>query len=75
MGEKNPLVVRLPPVGRPKTYDRDEVLEKALGVMDLAAVALCRANGLPIVVFDGTRPGEIARAAGGERVGTIVGGT
>jgi uridylate kinase len=57
-------------------YDRlayDEVLEKALGVMDLAAVALCRENALPIVVFDGTRPGEIARAMAGEPVGTIVG--
>jgi uridylate kinase len=57
-------------------YDRltyDEVLERSLGVMDLAAVALCRENGLPIVVFDGTAPGAIARAVGGERIGTIVG--
>jgi uridylate kinase len=51
----------------------DEVLAKSLGVMDLAAVALCRENGLPIIVFDGTVPGEIARVVRGERVGTIVG--
>jgi len=59
-------------------YDRlsyDEVLEKSLGVMDLAAVALCRENGMPIVVFDGTVPGAIARAVSGERIGTIVGGS
>jgi uridylate kinase len=53
----------------------DEVLEKSLGVMDLAAVALCRENGLPIIVFDGTKPGAIARAVAGERIGTIVGDT
>ncbi len=59
-------------------YDRltyDEVLEKSLGVMDLAAVALCRENGMPIVVFDGSVPGAIARGVSGERIGTIVGGS
>jgi uridylate kinase len=29
-----------------------EVLSKALGVMDASAVAMCRDNHMPIMVFD-----------------------
>jgi uridylate kinase len=40
--------------------------------MDLAAVALCRENELPIRVFDATVSGAIAKAVAGEPIGTIV---
>jgi uridylate kinase len=65
------------PVADPSAvrYDRlsyAEVLEKGLGVMDLAAVALCRENELPIRVFDATVSGAIAKAVAGEPIGTIV---
>ena len=40
--------------------------------MDQAAVALCRENGLPIVVFDMTRPGNVRDVVSGEKIGTVV---
>ena len=49
-----------------------EVLEKKLGVMDGTAATLCRENGLPILVFDLAHPSNIARAAKGEDIGTLV---
>jgi len=50
-----------------------EVLNRGLGVMDTTAISLCMDNKLPIVVFDLTRPGNIARIVCGEPVGSIVG--
>ena len=52
----------------------DEALQKNLRVMDQTAIALCRENDLPIVVFDMSTPGNIGRVAAGEQVGTRVGG-
>jgi uridylate kinase len=57
-------------------YDRlsyDEAIRKNLRVMDQTALALCRENHLPIIVFDCQVPGNIQRVASGERIGTIVG--
>jgi uridylate kinase len=62
---------------RARRYDvltYDEALQKNLRVMDQTAIALCRENDLPIVVFDMSRPGNICRVAAGEDVGTRVGG-
>ena len=59
-----------------KRYNRltfDTVLSKNLRVMDSAAVALCRDNDLPIIVFDMHADGNIKRVALGETVGTVVG--
>jgi uridylate kinase len=49
-----------------------EALEKNLRVMDASALALCRDNHLPIVVFDMTTRGTIRRVVNGESVGTLV---
>jgi uridylate kinase len=49
-----------------------EVLAKALGVMDASAVAMCRDNGLPILVFNLTRRGNIMRITMGEPEGTLI---
>jgi len=49
-----------------------EVLSKALGVMDASAVAMCRDNQLPIVVFNLTTYGNIMRMVMGEPVGTLI---
>jgi uridylate kinase len=49
-----------------------EVINQRLEVMDTTAVTLCMENKLPIVVFDLTRPGNIARIVCGEPVGSIV---
>jgi uridylate kinase len=58
-----------------KRYERvsyTECLHKDLKVMDMTAFALCRDNGLPIVVFDLHAPGNIQRVICGENVGTTV---
>jgi uridylate kinase len=49
-----------------------EVLTKGLAVMDTAAFALARDNGLPIIVFDIREVGALARIVAGEPVGTLV---
>jgi uridylate kinase len=49
-----------------------EVLARDLRVMDAAAVAMCRENGLPIVVFNLTVRGNIMRMAMGEPIGTLI---
>jgi uridylate kinase len=50
------------------------VLTHDLRVMDSTAIALCKDNNIPIVVFDLSVRGNIKRAVSGEPVGTIVGG-
>ena len=39
---------------------------------DTAAVALCRENNLPILVFNLDKPGNVMRAVRGEAIGTLV---
>lgn len=55
------------------TYNH--VLAHDLRVMDSTAIALCKENNIPIMVFDLTGRGNIHRAVKGETVGTIVGGS
>ncbi|MCA1661133.1 MAG: uridine monophosphate kinase [Novosphingobium sp.] len=56
------------------TVDYDTVLADNLKVMDASAVALCRDNGIPIVVFSIREKGNLARVLRGEGVQTIVTG-
>ena len=49
-----------------------EVLSQNLKVMDSTAISLCMDNGMPIVVFNMNRPGNIKRVVLGERVGSKV---
>jgi uridylate kinase len=51
----------------------DEAIQKNLRVMDQTALALCRDNGLPIIVFDMSVPGNLRKLVAGETVGTRVG--
>ncbi len=62
------------PVKNPdaKRFDRIsymDVLSKGLNVMDSTAFTLCMDNHKPIIVFDLTVEGNIARALKGEDVG------
>ena len=50
---------------------RDVMLEE-LKVMDQTAVTLCKENALPLIVLNIHRPGVIAAAVQGERIGTLV---
>uniref|UniRef100_A0A6M2F0Z5 UMP kinase n=1 Tax=Populus davidiana TaxID=266767 RepID=A0A6M2F0Z5_9ROSI len=52
-----------------------EVTSKDLSVMDMTAITLCQENNIPVVVFNLSKPGNIAKAIKGERVGTLIGGT
>jgi uridylate kinase len=54
------------------TVSYQDVLAKALGVMDASAVAMCRDNKLPIIVFNLNGRGNIMRVVQGEPVGTII---
>lgn len=57
-------------------YDRldfSEVVAKNLKVMDATAIALCREHGVPILVFNFKKDGNIVRAVAGESVGTWIG--
>jgi uridylate kinase len=49
-----------------------EAIVKNYAVMDANAFGLCKANQLPIIVFNLNQPGAITRVLRGERVGTIV---
>ena len=62
-------------VATARRYDRigfAEVLAKDLKVMDAAAVALCRDNAIPIVVFNIRQPGNLAEVLAGGGTATIV---
>jgi uridylate kinase len=50
----------------------NQVLSDDLKVMDASAVALCRDNNIPIVVFNIREQGNLARVLGGEGIATIV---
>ena len=49
-----------------------EVLAQSLRVMDASAVAMCRDNQLPILVFNLNTTGNIMRMSMGEPVGTVI---
>jgi len=54
------------------TYTR--VLQDELRVMDAAGISLARDNNLPVFVFNMKKAGNIARAAAGEDMGTLITG-
>jgi uridylate kinase len=57
---------------RYETLSFGKVLSDDLKVMDAAAVALCRDNNIPIVVFNIRQPGNLARVLAGSGTATIV---
>jgi uridylate kinase len=51
----------------------DEVYEKGLNVMDMTAFTLCKENGLPIIVFDMNKPGNLYKLMmGDDDIGTLI---
>lgn len=49
-----------------------QVLAERLKVMDLTAVSMCMENSIPMMVFELTRPGNLASALSGRAVGTRI---
>ncbi len=65
---------KFPDARRYDTVTYAEVLEKRLGVMDMASIALCRDQNMPLRVFAITKPGSLLRILAGEAEGTLVKG-
>ncbi|MFN3469370.1 MAG: UMP kinase [Novosphingobium sp.] len=61
-----------PAAKRYESVDYDTVLADNLKVMDASAVALCRDNNIPIVVFSIREQGNLARVLSGKGTQTIV---
>ena len=57
---------------RYETLSYDPVLANNLKVMDASAVALCRDNKIPIVVFSIREEGNLAKVLAGQGIQTIV---
>ena len=64
-----------PDAKRFESLTYNHVLTNDLGVMDSTAIALCKDNDIPILVFNLSVAGNIRRALLGETIGTIVGGS
>lgn len=63
---KNPHAVRYSEI----TFQ--DVLSQGLEVMDAQAMHHCKEHGIPIMVFDFEKDGNIRRAVAGEKIGTVV---
>ncbi len=63
---------QFPEAKRYETVTFNKVLSDNLKVMDATAIALCRDNNIPIVVFNIREQGNLARVLAGEGTVTIV---
>ena len=52
----------------------EEVIQRNLGVMDTAAIALCRDHRMPLRIYNMTARGDLMRLMQGAQIGTLVGG-
>jgi uridylate kinase len=64
-----------PQAKRYQSLTYTHVLTQDLRVMDSTAIALCKENDIPIIVFNLFDRGNIQRVVAGESIGTIVGGS
>ena len=63
---------KVPAAKRYDVISYDRVLADNLQVMDASAIALCRENHIPIVVFNIREPGNLAAVLAGEGISTTV---
>jgi uridylate kinase len=64
--------VRDPTATKFQRLDYLEVLNRGIDVMDSTALTLCMDNGVPIVVFDMLKEGNLQRVVNGDAIGTLV---
>jgi uridylate kinase len=56
-------------------YERlsyEDVIQRNLGVMDTAAIALCRDHNMPLRIYNMTSRGDLMRLMCGDQIGTLV---
>tara|TARA_Y100000589_G_scaffold331955_1_gene388171 strand:- start:1805 stop:2644 length:840 start_codon:yes stop_codon:yes gene_type:complete len=61
--------------GDAKRYGKlsyQQVLSDEIAVMDSTAIALCKDNKIPIVVFDIFKKGNISKAVAGDSIGSLI---
>jgi uridylate kinase len=63
---------RDPTATKLQRLDYMEVLNRGIEVMDNTALTLCMDNGVPIVVFDLLKEGNMERVVCGDQIGTLV---
>lgn len=63
---------KVPGATRYEEIDYGTVLSRDLKIMDASAIALCRDNNIPIVVFNIREQGNLAKVLAGEGIATIV---
>ncbi len=68
--DKDPM--KFPEAIRYPEISYQEVLSQDLRVMDASAVAMCRDNQLPIIVFNLMTTGNIMRVSKGELAGSLI---
>ena len=64
---KNPKATRY------KRLSYDDVLKQNLKILDVSAIALCRDNRIPVIVFNLKREGNIRKVVAGQSIGTRIG--
>ena len=64
--------VRDPTATKFQRLDYLEALNRGIEVMDSTALTLCMDNGMPIVVFDLLKEGNMERVVTGDPIGTLV---
>ncbi len=57
----------------PKLSYLEAIQNENVQVMDTAGISLCMDNGLPIMVFNLFKDGNLKRAVEGEEIGTLIG--
>jgi uridylate kinase len=64
--EKDPDAVRF------ERLTFGEAIEKQLKVMDQTAFSMCSENGMPVIVFDMNRDGNLEAVTSGSKCGTLI---
>lgn len=49
-----------------------DVIKMKLKVMDLTAISMCMDHNIPVIVFDIFKAGNLKKAVGGEKLGTVI---
>ena len=61
-----------PSATRFDTISYSEFLEQKLKIMDSSAIELCARNNIPVLVLCMRDEGNLLRALGGEKIGTLI---